>query len=505
ENADTMYRRQRSEVNVERALQNLLCSMADMDNIVLYTNNITYFGSRKQVDYYRTHLRQEEWMQQIENGTKEQTIQYNYELSVNRGEMQKEMLLFAQRLYDVTTARYLGTLVITMPMEKITGIVDDMFVDGQTMGVLLDAEMQPVYQTNLPGNRSMQEILQQTQFIDYQLDKPIKKANYYAFASSLKPEILCVASIVTQRALTADAHKIQNELLLVSALLCLANIGVVLFTMSHMTKPLVQLCREMDHVSGGNLKIQMEDQPYAETSLLAEHFNNMVRKIEQLLHQVQAAEREKQEIELEVLEAQVNPHFVYNTLEAVKWVAIAQKSPNIPQIITALVKLLTMSISIKKKTVRLQDEIDYLKQYLTLMEFRFNNTYEVLYQIPAELQNVITIKMLLQPIVENSIFHGFSNKSGKIIITAEQVEGILVLKVEDNGSGFEKGRQEVNTRRTFTGIGIDNMDKRIKLMYGDCYGLTIQSKLGQGTLVTIRQPYIAVEQEANIDDTGHDC
>lgn len=501
-NGDTEYERQINELRVERELQNQYTGASHIENIIFYDEAGAYYGSGKNVAYYRDVLPRQEWMLPVLEGDTMSVSRYN----VYPPGMAMPVHIFARRLYNSANGDYLGTLAVITDMDVFTDIVDGIFSGSGNTCVLLSASGVVEYSTGGKISADDLHIINTLRAGAQDGDSAaIKAESNYVFCEQASPQSPQAAALVSWDYLSRDARKIRLEMIAVSVVICGVIVVALGQTARYLTRPLVDMCREMDQVSRGRLDVSMEDQRYYETSLLVNHFNNMVEELQRLVEKVRQTEQEKQRVEMEVLEAQVNPHFIYNTLEAVKWMAIAQKSPNIPQVITALVKLLTMSISVKTKTVTVREELDYLKQYLLLMEFRFNNNYRVIYQIDPETQEAETVKMVLQPLVENAIFHGFSNQSGEIRITICARDGVLIMEVQDNGCGFDDTREKPPRRRSFTGVGTANIHSRIQLQYGEEYGLKLWSEPGKGTRVTIRQPLRYPEQGKDKEhDPGDD-
>lgn len=499
-NGNTVYQRQINELQVEKELQNLYTSGNNIDNLIFYDDLGIYYASRKNVAYYRDILPNADWFSPVLSGETMQVSRYN----VWPAGMSIPVHVFAQRLLSSTDGSYLGTLTIITPMDVFSNVVNGLALGESGIGILLSETGEIEYMTQAPAAQNCQPPIKE---LLAGSNSSQDDRSLYMFRGKEEQPYPHVAAFLPSNVLTEDARNVRREMIAVSIVICGLIVLALRETAQYLTKPLVEMCREMDRVSSGELNVAMEDQPYFETSTLVSHFNRMVEQLQTLMGEVRKAEHDKQRLEMEVLEAQVNPHFIYNTLEAIKWMAIAQKSPNIPQIITALVKLLTTSISVKTKTVTLKEELDYLRQYLLLMEFRYNCKYAVTYQVEAEVMEAETVKMVLQPLVENAIFHGFSNKSGKIWITACRQENDLLIEIRDNGIGFDKTPDAVPHRRTFTGIGTENINSRIHLQYGQKYGLKLWSKRGEGTSVMIRQPFRVhtPEKEGADHDSSVDC
>ena len=199
-----------------------------------------------------------------------------------------------------------------------------------------------------------------------------------------------------------------------------------------------------------------------------------------------------------MLEEQINPHFIYNTLEAVKWVAHMNHAGKIADVIESFVRLLRISLSGGRELIPVEQEITLVQEYANIMVFRNNYEISLTYDISQDTLRCATLKLVLQPFVENSFLHAFGSdrREKKIHIRSFLEKECLVLAVSDNGSGFPAEDEMAGVReqrKQMTGIGIDNIDRRIKAWHGEVYGVEIISEKGRGTTVEIRQPVIIKE------------
>ena len=226
---------------------------------------------------------------------------------------------------------------------------------------------------------------------------------------------------------------------------------------------------------------------YAEIHELEESFNQMVVEINDLMER-NVMEKEKQRrAELQALQAQINPHFIYNALDSIAWYAKIEKQSYIADMVYELANFFRISLHKGDNIIRLSDEISHVESYIAIEQMRFPDMFEVEYKIQEDLLEEKIIKIILQPIVENCIKHGFENvdSGGKINITAYDTDRDIIFEVEDNGNGM--GVDPLSREReSSVGYGIKNVNERIKLEYGEQYGLSFHSVPGEGTLVRIR-------------------
>ena len=241
---------------------------------------------------------------------------------------------------------------------------------------------------------------------------------------------------------------------------------------------------------GRNLQIERED----EIGKLYQSFNEMNARIENYIQKNNEINKREKEYQIQALNAQINPHFIYNTLDTLQWMAMDAQAPEICRLITSFSDILRYSISKKGSIVTLEDEIQCLRNYINIYEERYEMPFSR-FQIDERIYPYKTFKMLLQPIVENSIVHGFSHdmEGALIEITGEMDRDEAVIRIRDNGAGISQERILYILSKDSDRIGLSNINQRLKLLYGEAYGLKIVSTVGQGTEVILRFPKSSLE------------
>jgi two-component system sensor histidine kinase YesM len=203
-------------------------------------------------------------------------------------------------------------------------------------------------------------------------------------------------------------------------------------------------------------------------------------------------------MEFKALQAQINPHFLFNTLNHIRWLADIQRADNVRQLVSSLLALLHGSMGKGGEHTTMREEIEHLKHYLEIQEFRYYDKFETFFDIDRRIEDAVILKFLLQPIVENALIHGIAPLQGKGLVTIKgYLEGEdLILQVTDNGVGIPEEKLErildpveEKSRSRFSGIGLRNVSERIRLHYGSPYGLTVSSLRDLYTTVTVRLPY----------------
>lgn len=298
-------------------------------------------------------------------------------------------------------------------------------------------------------------------------------------------------------------------------LLLIVEIFLYLMVSSNVTKPITRLSKEMHKVENGYLDITLKAKTDDEIGMLTNGFNKMIAEIKNLIEKIMFKEKTAKELEFAMLQAQINPHFLYNTLNCIKQIAEFTDSNSISSAISSLIKLLRYSISNRQDIILLKNEIDYLKSYIDLNNLRYNNKFVLVNNISSEYMNQKVIKFILQPLVENAILHGLKTKIGigTIILSAYEEKGDITIMVIDDGIGIPGNKlAKISSHKLsnpdnssgFNHIGIRSVDERLKLTYGNEYGLKIESEVGKGTVISVIMPLDTSIMEDKIHE-NNDC
>ena len=302
--------------------------------------------------------------------------------------------------------------------------------------------------------------------------------------------------------------QILSDLWRTTLIMALAIVGILVITLigldqilTNVIKPLKKLESHMKKVNLENLNEKVVIDTDDEISHLAGKFNSMLERIENLKEQVVEEQEDKRKYELQALQAQINPHFLYNTLDSIIWMAETQDT-NIVPMTEALAKLFRISLNKGNEEILLKKELEHVKNYLIIQSMRYADKFTYDIQTEGHVENCHVIKLIIQPIVENCIYHGIKKKrgSGHISIRAFQQEKNLIIKVSDDGCGMtEEIRSKILSDEiepeniSGSGIGVRNVNERIQLRFGKEYGIFYESEEGKGTTVTYVLPYCTEE------------
>lgn len=298
-----------------------------------------------------------------------------------------------------------------------------------------------------------------------------------------------------------EIYSLRQWFVLTVLIALFVALALSMYWMYRLMKPLNELRKAMERMEHGQLGGLLKTDSRNELGVLGRQFNQMSQSIEKLVHQIQETENEKRFLEKEVLRAQISPHFLFNTLTNIKYMAIFAGSETIAESITALGNILAPIYKSNGDVWRVREEIEYIKNYVKIMNARFGDKIDIFYEIEKEIDETYILKFILQPLVENSIHHGFSERGGrgKIWIRLSHDIQYLYIVVEDDGCGMSEtkletvraalnaSRENVENNKE-THIGLTNVHRRLQIYYGNSFGVTINSSFGGGTLVSLKLP-----------------
>lgn len=275
--------------------------------------------------------------------------------------------------------------------------------------------------------------------------------------------------------------------------------GILMFTLvvKAITKPMKQLELAMRKVEKSDY-FRMEEvniSAFKEINALMQRFNKMMHKISELMGRVVAEQNAQRKSELKALQNQINPHFLYNTLESIIWVIENGKNKEASEMVVALARLFRTGLSNNNETVPLRNEIEHVRNYLLIQNLRYSDSFDYEFDVAEEALGAMTMKLILQPIVENSIYHGLKNNidRGKIKISAKIEGEYLYLTVADNGYGMRKEAidclySSFKDGSDSSGVGLKNVYQRVMIYYSGNADMIIESELDTGTTITIKEP-----------------
>ncbi|PMC34411.1 hypothetical protein CJ195_23465 [Bacillus sp. UMB0899] len=307
-----------------------------------------------------------------------------------------------------------------------------------------------------------------------------------------------IISFISLHEISEGPALIGKSVFLIGVIAILVGIIVIWFSTNYIVKPINQLSAVMDEVEKDNFNVQVQIDRMDELGRVGESFNRMMEKINTLVFDIYKKEISEKEAHLRALQAQINPHFLYNTLDTINWMAQYGDAEKVNKITTALSRLLKTSITNNREFIRLEEEMNYIDDYMAIQSIRFQDKIHYSVHIDSEVKQYFVPKLILQPIVENAMIHGIEKKigNGYIFINGRIKNNKLHIQVIDNGVGMDEstvtalleGKYEKVDESKGTGNGILIVQNRIRLLYGEVNGLKIESNKNIGTLFEIVLP-----------------
>lgn len=285
------------------------------------------------------------------------------------------------------------------------------------------------------------------------------------------------------------------------SIVCIFCAVIVYYRMkSNINEPLSRLVQLVGDAANHRFDQEIVDDSQDELGYLGRTFSQLTKTMKKLMIQSEEEQRKIRESELNMLQAQINPHFLFNTLNSLRWTAMMSGADNVSSGLTALSTLLTNTIIDKNQFVTIQTEIKNVESYIEIQRIRYGNTFIVTYDIDEAIYSCYMIKFLLQPIVENAIIHGVNEMvtTNQINITMKQENKNLLVTISDNGKGFDT--EELNNKdnkKTFSGFALHNVQERIALCFRKEYLFEIKSKPGEGTIVRFEVPFLEQNPDIN--------
>nr|WP_224035033.1 sensor histidine kinase [Clostridium gelidum] len=410
-----------------------------------------------------------------------------------------EVFSVSKAVVDYNTKEIKGVILIDIKLDVIKSFIENSKPGTAGFIYIIDSDKNIVY---TPVNNIVYRINNDwiENINDEIIIKSINGENYQLTKVSSKYTGWETIGVFPESEGLRVIEYIRYYSLVISIVALIIAVGLVaLFTRS-IVKPIQKLKQLMKKAQEGDLTVSFNVKYIDEIGELGSSFNTMVKEIDNLINLVQIEEKNKRIAEMNVLQAQIKPHFMYNTLDTIRWMAEEHNEQDIVEIIESFTNLLRISLSKGKEIISVKEELNHVQSYLTIQKIRYEDKLDYEIDFDENIFNYKLIKLILQPLVENAIYHGIKEKrgNGKILITGKIKENMLCFTVSDNGKGIEEdllnkiNRMLTNSseKEAEIGYGIFNVNERIRLIYGDEYGLTYKSIYGEGTSVELRHPMI---------------
>lgn len=305
-------------------------------------------------------------------------------------------------------------------------------------------------------------------------------------------------SVVPMKSFSMGMTGMRNLVVLLVALTVLAAVMLNQMVSARISKPLRRLNDSVKEWEAGNMNPDIYIGGSMEVEHLGKTLRSTVAQIRQLMDDIVVEQEEKRKSELDALQSQINPHFLYNTLDSIVWMITGERYDDAVFMITQLASLFRISLSKGKTVIKIEDEVKHARNYMNIQKIRYKNSFEVDFQIEEDILDGCIVKLVLQPLLENAIYYGmeFMDGEGEIHVRGYRKDKDVYLEVEDNGLGMpeEEAAELLNGKerphKHGSGVGLVNVHSRLKLRFGEAYGLVIHSCPDEGMMVQIHIPYI---------------
>ncbi|MDT0125038.1 sensor histidine kinase [Paenibacillus sp. RRE4] len=431
-----------------------------------------------------------------------------------------EYITVGRELRDPGTLQRLGYILIDIRLEAFGQLLSNLNFEQKASLMIVDSQQRLIFEkTSTDGLSAYAPLLSHGKLQDYADHQKIAldgRSYLHVRHHSGYSEL----SVISLTPITV-IQKESGEMLTFTmglALLCMAAVAILAVLVSYrVTRPLIRLKHHMNRVEQGDFSQRVTQYSSDELGQISRGFNRMMEEIHRLFHEVYMLEIQEREAELSALQSQMNPHFIYNTLESINMMAVRERHTEVSAMVTALGRLLRYTIDKADRMVTLREELAFVDSYVRIQQVRYNGELEIIYDMEEEVNDCLVPKLILQPLVENAICHGIEgrlaggstggNNGGMIWVSAVLFDQELLISVRDNGKGMEQEELDrLNASisgQTVSGknvhppanpilhghagesLGLQNIAQRLHLVYGKDSGLSVDGSPGQGLVVTL--------------------
>lgn len=480
--------------------ETILDSRSDILNVgIIGTNGRMLLNDGKESVNPDLDLSTQEWYTEALNTNESVSLTSSHVQHIISGE-RPWVITLSRGIRNLSAgAEKAGVFFIDLNYTAISELCDQNNIGSQGYAFILDAEGNIVYH---PQQQQLYNELQ-TENIDLILEADSdtviagsgRSERLYSISRSEKTGWTTVDCVSVDE-LLKESNKAQSVYVIIAVALVIIALFLSRFIAGSITRPIQRLRDSMARVQEGDFKVSdVVENSENEIGSLTKSFNVMTHRIQELMEQNVRDQEEKRKSELKALQSQINPHFLYNTLDSIIWMAEGKKNEEVVLMTASLARLLRQSISNEDEVVPIAQEVEYARGYLTIQKMRYKDKMEFQIDVDPSILRINLIKLVLQPVIENAIYHGLKYKESRGLLQVKgfMKDGNAVLQVIDNGVGMDGetlahiyDKHKVNYQSN--GVGIYNVQKRLQLYYGNNYGITYESEVGKGTTATITIP-----------------
>ncbi|WP_160497431.1 sensor histidine kinase [Paenibacillus dendrobii] len=465
--------------------------------------NLLYGEDANSLDIER--IKQQEWFSEV-NRMDGRVMWLGIHKNIANYRVQNESVVALGRaIKGEKNNQIIGTLYLTFRESYFTGLLKNielseggrLYIVDNRDHVVFDSEMKLLNET-FPGMNPIKDDRGKGYFLT---KGPDGKQMLMAHVPISKYDWKVVES-VPYASLTNGTNEIFRNTVAIFLISFVMTSVIWYFVSSHIVRPIRKLTNSMKQVQEGDLSVRVDIERPDEVGMMNKHFNFMIMRIQELFRSNLEEQEKKKNAEIRALQSQINPHFLYNTLNTIRWMAIIQKSDNIREVVEVLGRLLKNTMKHEGPFVSVEEELANLKDYVYIQKLRYSHKFDVRYEVHPEVLPLPCVKFILQPLIENAIFHGIEPKEeggGIITVSIRRAVDHIVIKVLDNGVGISKDTlNELDRRMAISGrdggIGMFNVMERLRLTYGKASSFRIRSEENKFTEIEMMFPTAAEGQ-----------
>lgn len=475
----TSYFDTKSKDNIQKQVRDMVTQVSKIQGVFLFDDYGRYFmqigNGQKEAPYhayYTTELDKDAaWYKAVEN-SKGKEIFWNGDVLNPENE---DCFSVVKKINDTTKYKPHGILIVTVSKSFLETLCGDL--NFKNMVMLVDESSDLMFGI---GDRDQTKTSQL--YSSYQ-DKDSGKNQYLFLESKNQTTGWKFVAGIRNDELYSGSTIFEAYILLLTAIMILAVLLVSTVVATSIYKPLGRLEAAVEEINSGKRQIETQFDD-GEIGKIGNTIKRVINNNIYLEKKVMESELSRKKSQYLLLQSQINPHYLYNTLDSIYILTLKHHVDDIGQMVLALSQLFRVSLNEGRGYVFVKDEIHYLEDYMTIMNYRFQGRFQVLYDIEDEVMECYMLKFILQPFVENSIIHGLEPKVGEgtVIVSGYIEDGYLEFKIYDDGVGFDTESQIA------TSYGIRNVKERLELTYGNESSLKIRSTIGEGTTVVLKIP-----------------
>lgn len=469
-------------------------------DFLVYSSNSYYFYGESRLEEREDY---ERMLEKFKNG--KDYLKYSEERKALSNFNTDDMLTLYHRILSKNTQQQIGVCSVSVPLDEFVKVMENANITHEGLvylqndrGDIVVTSNQDLYEqiaerASFPGNGeewTFQNVI-------------LGDAKYYCSRQNVGDDGWQMVSLISRKEYEGQYRTIA--ILLVTFTIIIACVITIIATMlsGYYVGRLTRLRNEMADLQGGNLNVQLPVSAGGdEIEAVYRDFNFMVNEVQRLMQEHYQLGKNVKMAEIRALQAQINPHFLYNTLDLINWIAMDYGASDIESIAWNLARYYRLSLNHGKSVISIEEEVEHTQVYVNIENYHFDNAIQMTVDIPEDLKHKACLNIILQPFVENAIVHGIAENSAisqcRIDVTAQQQEDDILFCIHDDGPGMTEEQihdaVSVDMAQSGKGYGVKNINFRIKLCFGEKYGVQYESQPGCGTTAMIRIPVMTIDE-----------